>query len=129
MLFGAIATAGAMALSHAAPTVNIVQHNDTFTINASFEVAAKPEVVFDVLTDFDKMPKFMPSVSTSKIVSSSPNKYRVRQTGKVSVGLFNASYDSTKDIEVIPGKEIKATSLDSENGDMTSTTKVIYKDR
>lgn len=110
------------------PTINISQHDDTFKIHASFEVAAKPETVFDVLTDFEHMPKFMPSMDSSKIVSSSTNKYRVRQTGKVSVGIFNASYDSTKDVEVIPGKEIKSTSLDPENGDMISLTKVACKD-
>jgi uncharacterized membrane protein len=111
------------------PTVVDVQQNDkVFKIEASFEIDAPSDVVYNVMTDFDHMAKFVPNVDSSKIVSASSNTYKVKQTGNVTFGIFDIPYESVREISVVPGKEIKAKSADKENGDMQSTAKFVTVD-
>ena len=69
------------------------------TVNATLEE------VWDVMTDWDNMEKFIPSITSSEIMKREGNSYRVKQAGKIPLGPFSIKYEAVRDIEVVQVNE------------------------
>lgn len=81
-----VAVSAALSTAHATPTsVDIQQVDKTFKIEASFEIESQPDLVYNVMSDFDHMSKFVPNIDTSKVLSTSGNTMKVQQKGSVGV--------------------------------------------
>ena len=52
-----------------------------FEVNASGEVAAAPAAVWKILTNYERMPEFVPDLKSTKVLSRSGNRIVLEQMG------------------------------------------------
>lgn len=76
-------------------------------VDAEWTVRAPLRVVWDVMTDWDDMEKFLPSMQESEIVGREGNRCRVKQKGRVHLGPFPVSFEAVRDIEVFPRSSMR----------------------
>lgn len=88
--------------------VKVDRDGNTFTVAAEFTVAAPPDLVWDVLIDFDNMARILSNVDASKIVNREGNKFEVVQKSHTQAGLLKLSLDSTRAVELTPKQEIRS---------------------
>ena len=82
--------------------VKAVKTGPVLTVDAEWTVRAPVGVVWDVMTDWDGMENFVPSLQSSEIVSRSGNRCRVKQKGRIQLGPFPLSFEAVRDIELFP---------------------------
>lgn len=75
-------------------------------IDVSMLVAATPREAWDVLTDYDHMPQFLPNLQSSKILSKSPTRIEVAQKGGATHGPISITFDVVRDVQLKPYSEI-----------------------
>lgn len=71
----------------------------------------RKEVALAVLSDFENMERFIPNLSSSRIVRRSGNVYVVAQEGKADFGPLSYRFTSERRIEVLPDGRILARAL------------------
>jgi hypothetical protein len=59
----------AAAASPEAPSLVLERSGDLFTVRASAQVAARPEDVWQVLTDYDHIATFVPGITSSRVIA------------------------------------------------------------
>lgn len=96
-----IAMAGGMPLASAdgEPAVTVTEVNGVFTVTAAFAVTESPQSVIDVLTDYDRIPKFMPDVQVSRVVERTATGVVVEQQAVSRFMLFSKSVHLLLDIQ------------------------------
>jgi len=82
-------TAGAKADPVSAPRVNVTEADGVFTVTAAFAVSEPAHTVIAVLTDYDRIPKFMPDVQISKVVERTPAGAVVEQEAVSKFMMFS----------------------------------------
>jgi ribosome-associated toxin RatA of RatAB toxin-antitoxin module len=76
----AIFTSGVVGADSAATTrVEVTESGGIYRVTAAFAVLESPEEVMAVLTDYARIPKFMPDVQVSKVLSRSESAVLVEQ--------------------------------------------------
>jgi hypothetical protein len=94
------------------PTVVEVQREgDTFRVDATLFAPVGQEVAWDVLTDFDRMAKFVPNLQTSRVVSRDGNRVVIHQRGVARFGPLAFGFSSERLIEMTPRFEIRSIQL------------------
>jgi carbon monoxide dehydrogenase subunit G len=63
-----LTAAGVHANSGSEPRVNVTEAGGVYTVTAAFAVSDAPHTVVAVLTDYDRIPKFMPDVQVSRVL-------------------------------------------------------------
>jgi len=53
----------------AAPSVTVERDGDTYRVHASADLAAAPRVAWDTITDYERLPEFVPGVARSHVLS------------------------------------------------------------
>lgn len=71
-----------------ATEVSVVYKEGTYYINALFEVTTSPEKLVNVLTDYENITQFHPSVLESEILSANERSTRLRTVVKDCVFIF-----------------------------------------
>ena len=104
--------------------VTVDYRDGTYYGSLRLRTPASPAVVMGVLTDFDRMPEFMPGLTSSSIVARHHNQYQVAQQGKVSFGPFSMPFESLRQIEVVDGRRILSRSLSGSARRMQSVIQV-----
>jgi carbon monoxide dehydrogenase subunit G len=66
------------------------------------------EVAWQVLTDFDHMARFIPNLERSAVMHRAGNRLRIEQQGKAYFGPFSMAFGSTRDVELMPMREVRA---------------------
>jgi carbon monoxide dehydrogenase subunit G len=125
--------------AHAQPAsdlwVAVKQNGSTVIVDANEYVSAPSEKVWEVLTDFDHMARFSPSLRTSTVVAHDGNKLRVQQTGQARFGPFSLPFETLRDVLLDPNHEIHSTVVSGtlKSGEATTIlkkdgagTKIIY---
>ena len=67
--------------------------------SASFFVAAPPQRVWDVITDYERAPQYMREVQSAKIVSRSGDTLRLAQRDQVKFGPFSIPIETVRDVK------------------------------
>ncbi|MBV8634511.1 MAG: SRPBCC family protein [Burkholderiaceae bacterium] len=78
--------------------VKVQKNGDTVIIDLTTVVAATPQEVWDVLTDFDHMTQFLPNLEMSKVLEKNGDVWSVEQKGRTSHAGFTFSFQTTKQI-------------------------------
>lgn len=91
--------------------ISVDKRNDTFVIDASFEVAVPVRTAWRVLTDFDNMAGILHNLNSSRIASRSGNTLRVVQDGVARFGIFTYPFSSEREIQLEPRKRILARQI------------------
>jgi ribosome-associated toxin RatA of RatAB toxin-antitoxin module len=66
-----------------------VEGEQVFDVTASGTVKASPAVVWKILTDYERMPEFVPDLERTKILSRAGNKATVEQFGRARFLFFS----------------------------------------
>lgn len=104
------------------PAASARRQGDALVIDLQMVVPAKLEVVWQVLTDYESMPSYMPNLSTSKVVRRGKGSFVVRQEGTASIGPFKIPYTSAREIRLTARKSMRAQSVEGTKPTIASTT-------
>lgn len=104
--------------------VTVDYRDGTYYGSLRLRTPASPAVVMAVLTDFERMPEFMPGLTSSRIVARHHNQYQVAQQGKISFGPFSMPFESLRQIELVDGRCILSKSLSGSARRMQSVMQV-----
>ena len=99
--FAAIAllTGGVLvADSPSTPRVDVVESGGVYTVTAAFAVVQSPHTVMAVLTDYARIPKFMPDVEVSKVLERTAAGAVVEQEAVSKFLLFSRRVHLVLDI-------------------------------
>ena len=97
----AISSATALSVSARSNDVDVqVQIVDQeVRTSVSFFVAASQQRVWDVITDYERMPEYMRDTVMTKVVSRAGDTYRVLQKDKVKLGPFSIPLETVRDVK------------------------------
>jgi uncharacterized protein YndB with AHSA1/START domain len=105
--------------------VNIQREGETIVVDVDLVVDATPQQVWDVMTDYDHMARFVSSVAMSRIVGRTDGKLEVAQSSRFGFGPFALTLENVREIEFVPWREIHSTLV---RGDMKAsafTTRIV----
>lgn len=91
VLTAAIALGGAAAAgaqTSPAPDISVTEAAGLYRVTAAFTVAAPPNAVAAVLTDYERIPEFMPDVKTSQVLERNDAGLVVEQEAAAKFMLF-----------------------------------------
>jgi ribosome-associated toxin RatA of RatAB toxin-antitoxin module len=92
--------------------VKVVRDGSTLQVDSELRVRANSRDVWDVLTDYDNMARFVSTLKTSTIEKRSGNQLQVTQKGAVQFGLFSFSFTTVRQIDLVPYTEIRTSVID-----------------
>ena len=72
-----------------APRIDVMEEAGVFRVNASFAVQASPKAVTAVLTDYERIPDFMPDVTSSHVLSRTGGGLVVEQEATAKFMMFS----------------------------------------
>ncbi len=89
------------AIPHAATgqaPVTVTEANGVFTVGAAFAVSESPQTVIAVLTDYDRIPTFMPDVEVSRVIERTASGLVVEQKAVSRFMLFSKTVHLLLDV-------------------------------
>jgi ribosome-associated toxin RatA of RatAB toxin-antitoxin module len=81
------------------PDVRVDESEGVYTVSASFVVPQAPAVAFDVLTDYAAIPRFMPEVHVSHVLTRGQDRAVVEQEATAKFMMFSRRIHLVLDIE------------------------------
>ena len=102
------------------PDIAVEVHRDgeTIVVDVNLVVRASPQEAWDVLTDYDHMAHFVSSLTRSQVLSRSNERLMVAQTSSFRLGFVALEFESVREIELIPLREIRSRLV---GGDMKAS--------
>lgn len=88
--------------------VQVQRTGQSFTIDLGFYAPVPPARAWAVLTDFEHMAGFLPSLTSSHVSKVSDTELRVSQTGVAKYGMFSTDFESIREVTLVPETEIRA---------------------
>jgi hypothetical protein len=113
LLLMALAVQASHAQDAAADDIQITveRQGAAITIPVDMSIAASPPQVWQVLTDYDHMAAFSPSLSSSRAVALGPNRLRVEQSGVAHFGFLRIPFDTVREVELEPDTVIRSRAV------------------
>jgi uncharacterized protein YndB with AHSA1/START domain len=112
----------------AGDTSDIVVHarkdGATITVEVACPVDAPRAVIWDVLTDYDRMAKFISNLEQSAVRVRMGERLQVHQKGKASRGPLTFPFESVREIELVPQSEIRSKMISGDTMPATFTTRI-----
>ncbi len=93
-----ISTAAPRAAMEAAPGVAVAEKDGVYAVTASFTVNASPDAVIAVLTDYDRIPEFMPNVEVSRVLERTRDGAVVEQRAVSRFMMFSKAIHLVLDV-------------------------------
>ncbi len=93
------------------PVVQVENRDGIVVLNLRYRVPVSPAEAWDVLTDFENMPAFIPNLDSSRVLLRNGSLIHLEQKGRLRIGMLPISYESTRQLETIPYQSIRAHSL------------------
>ena len=128
LLLACAALLGATIVAAAAPqepSISVLKNGGAFVVAAHFKVPAPSSIVRDVLTDYANIPRFMPSVRTSRVVDRREATVRVEQEAVSTYMFFSKRVHLLLDVEegtdTIQFRDVCSSSFERYEGTWTIT--------
>jgi uncharacterized protein YndB with AHSA1/START domain len=96
----------------------------TITVEVDCPVDAPRAVVWDVLTDYDGMAKFISNLEVSAVRMRMGDRMQVHQKGRASRGPLTFPFESVREIELVPQSEIRSKMISGDTMPATFTTRI-----
>ncbi len=103
-----ISPAGASA---AKINLEVTRQNDTFDVRAEAEIDADPIAAWDVLTDYDRLAKFIPGMQESKVVSRTGSTVIVDQRGDATLLFLTFPMRARLEIQEHPFESVVSNAI------------------
>lgn len=87
-------------------------------VDVDFRVAAAPEEVWRVMTDYDHMDKIVSNVMSSRVIARHDDRIDVALTTRLKLGPWSFKVTNVREIRLSPVREIRSTVV---SGDMLSS--------
>ena len=91
-------------------------------------VRAPVLTVWDVLTDYDNMSRFISNLQFSGIQGRVDNVLKVRQYGKATRGLLTITFDNVREVELRPFTEVRSRLISGDLKASEFTTRLVDVD-
>ncbi|MEY4094062.1 MAG: hypothetical protein RLZZ53_1261 [Acidobacteriota bacterium] len=118
-LFGGMPKAS----EEAEPMVTVTEAKGVYKVTAAFAVMESPQSVIAVLTDYDRIPKFMPDVQVSRVIERTPTGAVVEQRAVSRFMMFSRAVHLVLDVQengsAIRFRDRSGTSFSSYQGGWT----------
>jgi carbon monoxide dehydrogenase subunit G len=82
--------------------VKVDIQGEVVQVDVELVIPATPREVWEVLTDFDHLPRFITNIKSSRVISRDGNVVRVAQTGKTSFGPLTFEFQSERELTLSP---------------------------
>jgi ribosome-associated toxin RatA of RatAB toxin-antitoxin module len=89
VLFGAAASHVLVAATDPESDVTVREERGVYSVIARFDIPHPPSVAFAVLTDYERIPRFMPGVVSSSVWERSPGRVLVEQEAVSQMLMFS----------------------------------------
>ena len=99
-----------VAASARAEPIEVAVHTqgERVIVDVTAHVAARREVAWDVLTDYDHMADFVSNLKASVVLSRNDNRLQVEQSGEAKRGFLRFAFSTVRSVELIADREIRS---------------------
>jgi len=122
----------ALSTSAAVPDEDIVVHakkeGPEIVVEVDCPVRAPLLAVWDVLTDYDNMSRFISNLQYSGIQGRVDNVLKVRQYGKATRGPLTITFDNVREVELRPFSEVRSRLISGDLKASVFTTRLVDVD-
>ncbi len=91
--------------------VTVERTDAGLVVQVSLFVDVPPTIAWQVMTDYDRMPAFLPNLKESRIVSAPGEKTRVLQKGVAHLGWFSHDYEIEREVDLVPETVIRSRGI------------------
>jgi ribosome-associated toxin RatA of RatAB toxin-antitoxin module len=98
LVIALIASAAPRAEAMDQPDVTVREQDGIYRVAATFSVAQSASAVFDVLTGYEQIPRFMPDVRSSRVIERGEGRAVVEQEAVARVMMFSKRIHLVLDI-------------------------------
>lgn len=104
--------------------VQVERDGDAIVVDADMLVPVAPREAWAVLADFEHFADFVPNMQVSRVVSRPGEPLRVEQKGKARYGLLSFSYESLREVELVPFETLRTRALKGNMKRMETLTRL-----
>lgn len=106
------------------PVASVEIKDGVVHTKADVAIAASAREVWDVLTDFENLPRYISSIRSSKVLVRNDNVLRVSQTGKAGFGPFTFEFQTVREVTLTPFEKFESRLVEGNMKRMLSTTRL-----
>jgi ribosome-associated toxin RatA of RatAB toxin-antitoxin module len=105
-------------------SVRTTRQGDTFSIEASADLAVDVQSVWRVLTDYNGLPRFIPGLNSSRVVSRSDNHVIIEQKGETQLMIFTFPMEVRLAADEFPYRTITSRAVAGNFRDMRNSYQI-----
>ena len=106
------------------PIVSVEIKDGVVHTKAEVAIPGSIREVWDVLTDFENLPRYISSVASSKVLARNGNVLRLAQTGKAGFGPFTFEFKTVRELTLTPFEKFESRFIEGNMKRMDSTTRL-----
>ncbi len=88
--------------------VKVRKVGDTINVEVDCPLAAPRAIAWEVLTDYENMPRFIANLEQSVVRLRKDNRVLLHQKGKASRGPLTFPFENVREVELVPQTEIRS---------------------
>lgn len=88
--------------------VSVDRRGDLVFVDAGMTAPVDIRLAWQVMTDYERMPEFLPQLESSEILERRENFLRLAQTGRVYIGPIPWSFEYVREVELTPPRRIRS---------------------
>ncbi|TRZ98079.1 MAG: hypothetical protein D4R84_04290 [Rhodocyclaceae bacterium] len=105
-------------------SVRVEIQGEVVRVGAEATIPASVREVWDVLTDFENLPRFISNIASSKVLARNGNVLRVSQTGKAGFGPFTFEFQSIRELTLTPFEHFESRMVEGNMKRFRGTTRL-----
>ena len=99
-------------------------HDGVIHVEADAAIPASAREVWEVLTDFENLPRFISNITSSKVLARNGDVVRVAQTGKAGFGPFTFEFQSIREVTLTPFEKFESRMIEGNLKRFRGTTRL-----
>ena len=103
----------------------VERRGDVVVIDVEAEVAVPPAVAWQVLTDYERMPGYLSSLTSSHVLARQGNVIDVAQAGQTRVLFMTFAFAAVRRIELVAEREIRSSLVSGDFKSYSATTRIV----
>lgn len=104
--------------------VRVTKDGPTIHVAVDCPVSVPRAVAWEVLTDYEHMPRFVTNLQESVVRMHMGNRMQVFQRGKASRGPLSISFENLREVDLVPQSEIRSKMISGETMPAEFTTRI-----
>jgi hypothetical protein len=108
--------------------VHVQRDGPHVAVDVDCPVDAPWPIVWEVLTDYDRMAEFVLNLEHSGVTDRVDNVLRVHQSGRVSRGPMTMAFDNVREVVLVPFREIRSRLISGDLKASNFVTRIVEVD-